>query len=305
MTQQNIENLIELLDLQPQTDTGNDDFAFGNYVEFPRASQIDPDLIPAVLDALRVPLPFAGAVTAVSLRWLPTLSSITRILVLGALGEPSVSTTSEGEFLLTFPTLDARSEETLELVDHLLPTALYEHDLPSSHQYWQPDPEDLNGDPDDELFDLYRLRPVSLGTLIDELEALRAMFETTQEPTVQKAILLACFSLVESFTRQRALLNAPRFPASPQVEQLVLDLLRREVQDDGRRNRVVKALEPEKTWETKIPEWQLRNALAHDIGAVLIGGGEVSYEDASRTVQTRATDKLFHDLIGYANSNLA
>lgn len=161
MTQQNIEDLIQFLDLQPQTDTGNDDFVFGNYVEFPRASQIDPDLIPAVLDALRVPLPFAGAVTVVSLRWLPTLSSTTRILVLGALGKPSVSTTSTGEFLLTFPNLNAQSEETLELVDHLLPTALYEHDLPRSHQHWQPDPEDLNGDPDDELLDLYRLRPVS------------------------------------------------------------------------------------------------------------------------------------------------
>ena len=304
MTRQHIEDLIQLLDLQPQSESGNDDFVFGNYVEFPPASQIDPDLIPTVLDILGVPLPFAGAVTACSLRWLPSLSSSTRALVLESLGEPTVSTTEAGQYLLTFPYLNVRSEETTGLVDHLLPSTVYEQDLPDNQRHWQPDPEDLNRDPDDELLDLYRSRPVTLDTLIGELDSLRTTFDATQEPTVQKAILLACFSLVESFTRQRALLNVPRFPESPKVEQLLLKLLRREVENDQRRSHVVRALEPEKSWEKRIPEWELRNALAHDIGAVLIEDGEVSFEDAGRTVQKRVTDTLFVNLIDYANQNL-
>lgn len=304
MTWQHIGELIELLELQPQADTGSDGFVFGNLVEFPPASQIDPDLIPAVLDILGIPLPFAGSATASSLRWLPNLSSTTRRLVMGALGEVSVSTTDGGEFLLTFPSLNPSSEESLELVDHLLPSALYEHDLPEDQRYWQPDPEDLHRDPDDELLDLYRSRPVTLDTLVGELGALRKTFDTTQDSIVQKAILLACFSLVESFSRQRALTNAPRFPESPQVEGLILRLLRHEVQDDRRRSRVVKALEPEKAWEEKIPEWQLRNALAHDIGAVTAENGSISFEDANQIVQTREIEKLFNDLIGYANRNL-
>lgn len=304
MPQQHIEDLIQLLDLQPQTEVGNDDFVFGNYVEFPPASQIDPQLIPAVLDILGVPLPFAGAVTACSLRWLPSLSPSIRALALEALGEPTVSTTEAGQYLLTFPYLDVRSEETTGLVDHLLPSTVYEHDLPDNRRHWQPDPEDLNRDPEDELLKLYRSRPVTLDTLIGELDSLRTTFDATQEPTVQKAILLACFSLVESFTRQRALLNVPRFPESPSVEQLLLKLLRREVENDGRRSQVVKALEPEKNWEKQIPEWKLRNALAHDIGAVRIQDGEIAFEDGDRRVQERIADKLFDDLIGYANRNL-
>lgn len=307
MAPQHIEDLIQLLDLEPQTDTGNDDFVFGNYVEFPPASQIDSDLIPDVLDVLGVPLPFAAAVTAASLRWLPNLSPSMRALALEALGEPVVSTTEAGEYLLTFPHLNPSSEETIELVDHLLPSTLYEHDLPDSQRYWQPDPEDLNRDPNDELLDLYLSRPVTLGTLIGELESLRTTFDETQESIVQKAILLACFSLVESFTRQRALLNAPRFPESPEVEQLLIQLLRREVENDERRSRVVEALEPEKNWEKQIPAWRLRNALAHDIGGVVIDDGQITFEDARRPHQNRVTvdaDKLFDDLIGYANGNL-
>ena len=304
MTRQHIGKLIELLELQPQADTGNDGFVFGNYVEFPSAPQIDPDLISTVLDLLGVPLPFAGKVTASSLRWLPDLSPTTRGLVLGALGEASVSTTDRGDFLLTFPSLNAKSEETLELVDHLLPSTQYEHDLPEDQRYWQTDPEDLNRDPDDDLLDLFRSRPVAIDTLIGEIEALRATFDTTQESTVQKAILLACFSLVESFSRQRALVNAPRLPKAPQVERLVLNLLRREVQDDRRRSRVVKALEPGKVWNEQIPEWHLRNALAHDIGAVIVENGTISFEDANRIARTRGIEKLFDDLIGYANINL-
>lgn len=304
MALRRIEDMIQLLDLQPRTESGNDDFIFGNFVEFPPAAQIDPDLIPDLLDILGVPLPFAGAVTASSLHWLPSLSSSTRVLTLKALGEPTVSTTEAGEYLLTFPHLSVSSEGTLELMDHLLPSALYEHDLPDSQRYWQPDPEDLIRDSDYELLDLYRSRPVALATLIDELGSLRTIFDSTQEPTVQKAILLACFSLVESFTRQRALLNVPRFPESPNLEQLLLKLLRREVADDEKRSHVMKALEPKKHWDPKIPGWALRNALSHDIGAVAVEDGEISFEDAHRTAQKLVTDKLFADLIGYANTNL-
>lgn len=303
MNKQYMEELIQLLDLQPQVDSGNDDFVFGNYVEFPPASQIDPDLIPTVLDLLGVPLPFAGAVTACSLRWLPNLSPSTRALVLNTLGEPTVSTTEEG-FLFTFPSLIVSSNETSALVDHLVPAAAYEHDLPDSHQYWQPDPEDLNRNPDDELLELYRSQPVRLDTLIGELDSLRTKFDAIREPSVQKAILLACFSLIESFTRQRALFNVPRFPESPDVEQLILKLLRREVANEDRRSRVVKALEPEKSWDRQIPEWNLRNALAHDIGGVLISEGEITFEAAGGAVRKRSIDTLFDDLMGYANRNL-
>lgn len=303
MVRQRLEELVRLLDLNPQPETGHDDFVFGNYVEFPIAAQIDPDLIPEVLDVLGVPLPFAGATTSSSLRWVQSLSSSTRALVIAALGEPAVSISESGEFLLKFPHLSTTSEETLELVDHVCPPALYESDLPESLRYGQPDPEDLSRDPDDELFDLYRSHPVALDKLIDELGSLRTTFESTQDNTVQKAVLLACFSLLESFTRQRALLNAPRFPESPKLEALILRLLRSEVRDDVKRDRVVKALEPEKSWDKQIPGWQLRNALAHDIGAVHVGEGEIIFEDDG-TTQKHQTDKLFDELINYARSNL-
>ncbi|TFB66931.1 hypothetical protein E3N86_00775 [Cryobacterium sp. Hz7] len=303
MTRQQIEDLVHLLDLQPQTEIGNDGFVFGNYIEFPSAIQIDRDLIPDVLDILGAPLPFEGAVTASSLHWLPKLNASTRALVLKTLGEPTVVTTETGEYLLRFPHLGVRQKETTELVDHLLPSTVYEHDLPDTHLYWQPDPENMNQDADDELLDLYRSQPVTLDTLIGELTSLHTTFEATGETTVQKAILLACFSLVESFTRQRALLKVPLFPDSPKLEQLLLKLLRREVVNDQRRRQVVNALEPEKLWE-EIPEWQLRNALAHDIGTVLIEDGTITFEDANRKPQKVLADQLFEGLISYANKTL-
>lgn len=303
--QQRTDGLIQLLDLQPQVDMGNDDLIFGNYVKFPPASQINPDLFPDVLEMLALPLPFDGAVDVSSLRWLRNLTPSLRSLVLVALGQPSALTTGAGYFLLEFPNLDAESEETLELVNYLLPPAVYEHDLPADHQYWRPDPEDLNSDPNDELLALCRSRPVALDKLVSEIESLRREFDDAQTLIVQKAILLACFSLVESFTRQRALLNAPRFPESPSVEELILRLVRREVQDDTNRTAVMKALEPGKAWGKQIPEWKLRNALAHDIGAVTIDGKTISFEHPARVTQTRSIEKVFDDLIRYANANLA
>lgn len=304
MTQHHIERLVELLDLQPQTDTGNDDFVFGNYVEFPPASQIDPELFPAALEILGVPLPFSGAVTACSLQWLLVVSPLTRRLVLEAMGDPVVSITESGEFLLAFPNLTVSSPETIGLVDHLIPATAYENDLPESQRFWQPDPEDSDRDPDDELLDLYRSRPVTLSTLIRELDSLRTTFEAVEEVAVQKAILLACFSLVESFTRQRALLNVPRFPESPELGEFFLKLLRREVANDGRRSQVVKALEPKKSWAKQIPAWDLRNALAHDFGGVTIKNGELAFEGADSAIRRLVIDKLFEDLIGYAKKNL-
>ena len=306
MPQKHIEDLIEILDLEPQIETGNDDFVFGNYVEFPSASQIDRALIPEVLNLLGVPLPFERAVEASFLAWLPNLDSATRTLVLEALGEPEISTSERGEFLLTFQNLTASSEKVLELVDLLMPSTLYEEDLADDLRYWQPDPEYLYGEPDDELLDLFGSRPVDLNTLIFELKSLRDTFAATHDSTVQKAILLACFSLVESFTHQRSLQNAPRFPDSPDVERLIRRLLTREIRDDGKRKQVVNTLEPEKTWQRRIPGWELRNALSHDIGGVVIAYGEASFEGQKPETPTQmmSIESVFRDLIEYANSNL-
>lgn len=305
---QQFDDLIDLLNLEPQVESGNDDYIFGHYLEFPSASRIGLDLIPNVLEILGVPLPFGLVVEACSLSWLRDLNSFTRELVLGALGEPTVTMTDAGEFLLAFPSLRVDSAEVVELVDRLLPPTLYEPELPDDQRYWQPDADDLYGEPDDELLDLYRSRPVTCERLVGELRSLRATFDATGDSTVRKAILLACFSLVESFTRQRSLQRAPRFPRSPETEGLVLGLLRREVQNDERRQKVVNALEPGKAWEKQIPSWKLRNALAHDIDGVSIECGKVAFvapkQQQKDSVHTMESETIFENLIEYVRNNL-
>ena len=304
MTQQQVESLIQLLDVEPQIEGGQDDIVYGSYVEFPPASLIDPRLIPDVLEILEVPLPFAREVTVSSLRWLQSLRSPIRTHVLSALGTPTASIQETGAFLLSFPQLAAGTAETNELVDVLLPSTVYEHDLPDSHRYWQPDPDDLNQNADDELLDLYRTRPVAVDRLIGEVKSLRVSFEATLDLTVQKAILFAVFSLIENFTRQRALLKAPQFHGQPKLEELVLKLLRNQVKDDRHRKEVVGALEPEKSWAKVIPEWELRNALAHDIGSVGIEAGKISFEDKNQKTHALTADGVFDALLEYVEDNL-
>lgn len=307
MSTQYIEDLIRLLDLEAQTDIGSEGFIFGNYLEFPAASEIDSELLCEVLEILGVPLPFKGEATASSFTWLPDLSPAIRALVLEVLGKPEVSAMESGDFLLRFPDLNASPERIIEIVEGLLPQTLYENDLPDSLRYWQPDPEDSNCDPNDELLSRFRSQPVTLNTLTAELRSLQETLDATQEPVVKKAIALAGFSLVESFARQRALLKAPDFPGLPKFDDYLKTLLSREVEKEDRRKRLVNALEPGKEWKQQIPSWKLRNALAHDIGGVSAERKEFTYAVDSRKSEKREkiTEKnLFEELLGYAEENL-
>lgn len=300
---QQFEELIDLLGLETEVETGNDDAVYGHYIEFGTASRHDPELFPAVLDFFGIPLPFEGAVRVSSLAWLPNLESKTLELTRLALGDPLLSITETGDFMVSFPQLRSDSEETLNLVDHLLPPTLYEHDLPESHRYWQPDPEDLYRDLDDDLMDLYREHPVPVDTLIGELASLRASADATSDPSAQKAFLFACFSLVESFTRQQALTCADRFTAAPEAREYILGLLRREVGRADQRRKLVEAFRPEKDYQ-HIPHWSLRNKLAHDIGAVPLENGELTYESRPGESVTVGVVAVFDELITHANDHL-
>ncbi|MEX3510677.1 hypothetical protein VVR84_14145 [Kocuria carniphila] len=299
---QQFDELIDLLGLEVEVEIGNDDAVYGNYIQFGPASRHDPELFPAVLDFFGIPLPFDGAVPVSSLAWLPNLQRETLELTLHALGDPSLSITDTGEFLVSFPQLRSDSEETLSLVDYFLPSTLFEHDLPEKHRYWQPDPEDLYQDSDDDLMDLYQAHPVPVDTLIGELKSLRASAVSISDPSIQKALLFASYSLVESFTNQQALTYAGRFTAAPDATAYLLRLLRQELKTVDRRRKLVKAFRPEKEYK-EIPHWPLRNDLAHDIGAVPLENGQLTYEDRSKPVTIAATE-LFDQLINYASNYL-
>jgi len=49
-----IEELVKLLDIPLQTEIGSDGFIYGNYIEFPKASEIDNDDRLRVLDILGI-----------------------------------------------------------------------------------------------------------------------------------------------------------------------------------------------------------------------------------------------------------
>lgn len=300
---QQFEELINLLGLETVVETSNDGTTYGHYIEFGTASQHDPDLFPAVLDFFGLPLPFDSEVPISSLAWLPDLQPETLDLTLHAFGEPSLSISEAGEFLVSFPQLRPSSEETLNLVDHLLPPTLYEHDLPNRYRYWQPDPEDLHWDADDDWMDLYQVPLVPIDTLIGELTSLRTAADATPDPSTKKGLILASYSLVESFTRQQALTYAESFIASPNARKYLLRLLHRQVERADQRKSLVEAFRPEKKYQD-IPYRVVRNKLAHDIGAVRLENGELVYENKSGESFTVGATALFDELITYANDYL-
>ena len=157
---------------------------------------------------------------------------------------------------------------------------------------------------DDDLMDLYREHPVPVDTLIGELASLRASADATSDPSAQKAFLFASFSLlVESFTRQQALTSADRFTAAPEAREYILGLLRREVGRADQRRKLVEAFRPEKDYQ-HIPHWSLRNKLAHDIGAVPLENGELTYESRPGESVTVGVVAVFDELITHANDHL-
>lgn len=287
-----LHRIIEMLDLSPEAEVGKDDFIFGNMIEFPPARELDSSQFPELLAEFSIDLPVDSKLDENFLENLLSkadLDDAGRSLLLRVL---------EGS------EIDWGSDEMFDLVDHLLPGTLYDTDLPSDLSYWQPDDE-LYFDSEAEMLRLFQEQPVAVSALLSELASIKESFQKSQDTVVKKSLILACFSLVESYTRQRIMVNVPVLSASPELNKYIESLLEQETRTEQRRAKLISVLEPNKKWKEQIPFWQLRNALAHDFGSVHLAASEISYQSKSKKIEEITETEFFSSLVDYVETNLA
>ena len=254
-----LNELMELLDVTAEVEVGGGGLIYGNYVEMPRAAQIDAEAVPEVLSLLGAPLPFGESESIDYLDLLYEFPVADKTLVVDALGNPDLAWDDQLGVTMTFPDLEASSDSVRALLDAILPGTLYEHDLPKTLRHWQPEPDWIPEDYWDAL---------PADALVRKVEGLRKACSDSEDPTVKEATALAAFSLIESQSRQRVLRDVPKLRRHPGFYKYLIRSLQREAERAEGRKKLLKALEPGGTWGESICHWGLRNALALDLDSV-------------------------------------
>ncbi|MDR7374657.1 hypothetical protein J2X28_001649 [Kocuria rhizophila] len=300
---QDYEALAQLLFLEPEQEMSyRDGMVFGNYLELPSAENISDDDLEEVLEHLGISLPSDAPMRVEGFSQLRILDVVGREQLLDMLGTPDLQFSDDGELFISFPDFTRDTSTLRSILATQLPMTVYEPDLPESMKYYSDVELSLDWE-----YDLMRQNweePVAVEALIEKIELMHEDYLTASSVILRKSVLLACFSLVEAFTRQRAIQNIPLNPSGSPFERHVFKIFEELVSNDVKRKDLVNILEPKKEWRQQIPLWRLRNALAHDIDGVDLNGKKLVYTFKRGRVEKIEAEKIFNDLIDYANKYL-
>jgi len=262
-------------DIETELETGNDDFVYGNYVDWDDFRNHEEENL---MDSFNVNLPWDEKLTwdeyyAFIHQEVFQKTSIINEWELDNLKIIGESSTMSG-LLLKFPSRqDSQSHDIVSsILDYYeVPSGTdYEYDLPEHLQFWQQDVFDNQ-------YSYYKERPLEFTQYKEIIDDITKIAKRSPDTMTKKALLLSSFILSESLLKSVITDNIPSNENFDHVNKNLLDnLIDKKLRNTAGRNELFKAI-----FDKKVPdmEWiDLRNVLAHDIANPRIDGERITYE---------------------------
>ncbi|MBF2528412.1 hypothetical protein IA627_09205 [Listeria seeligeri] len=284
-------------DIETEIDTGNDDFVYGNYVDWDSFRiENEEDL----LEYFNVFLPWGKELTILEYADFihQEIFSINPSLLDNLVQLPILRQGNyTSEISIQFPERNDPNSNSIisEIFDSYgVPSDVeYEFELPDNLQYWHSMLEDSE-------YEYYKNYPVKFITYKETIHDIQLKVNTTNDELTKKSLILSALIISESLLKSTIVEKIPKENGISEFSQNILDSeIDRQLRGNVEiRNNLFKKLYKQKT--PKQPWTHLRNSLAHDIESSGINNQEVMYINLKEEEEeSYSIDKLFEELMNF------
>ena len=266
-------------DIQPEVETGNDDFVYGNYFDWDTFRKDEEENLLVSFD---VDLPWGEELTWEEYSDFLNQEVFEHTSIVNDWGLDNLKIIKQGSYLselmLQFPSRnDANSDDIVSAIldYYVVPSGTdYEYDLPEDLQYWH---SMLKNDFLEYEYDYYKNYPLTFREYEQTMADIQSKVSASLDALTKKSLLLSSFIISESLLKSAIV---DKIPVESNVSDFSKEILSKEI-DNKLRGSIDKRNELfKKLFNKKAPkqEWvHLRNSLAHDIESSTIQGEEITY----------------------------
>lgn len=266
-------------DIEPEVETGNDDFIYGNYFDWDTFRKDEEENL---LSSFDVYLPWSEELTWEEYSNFFNQEVFEHTSIINDWGLDNLQIVKLGsvlsELTLQFPSRnDSNSDDIVSaILDYYeVPSGTdYEHDLPEDLQYWN---SMLRNDFLEYEYEYYKNYPLTFRDYEQTISDIQTKVTSSFDALTMKSLLLSSFIISESLLKSAIV---DKIPVENNISDFSKEILSKEI-DNKLRGSVDKRNELfKKLFNKKAPkqEWvHLRNSLAHDIESSTIQGEDITY----------------------------
>ncbi|MCH5002081.1 hypothetical protein JI510_01615 [Listeria monocytogenes] len=290
-------------DIEPEIETGNDDFIYGNYVDWDRFRYENEDNL---LEYFDVSLPWGEELTILEYANFlnqDVFGNNPSLLDKWNLTQLPISKQGKdtSEISIRFPERnDINSGSIISgIFDcHGVPSDVkYEFELPEHLQYWHNILEDEYNEYE---YEYYKNYPVKFITYEETINDIQLKIKDTNDELTKKSLILSSLIISESLLKS---VIVEKIPTETGISEFSQNILSSEIDKQLRgnvesKNGLFKRLYKQKA--PKQPWTHLRNALAHDIESSSVNDKEIVYTNLKEEKEeSYLIDKLFEGLMNF------
>lgn len=262
-------------DIEPEVETGNDDFVFGNCVEWDRfRHEKEEDL----LNYFGISLPWGESLTLHEYIDFISQDIFQKTNLVQKYLEDNLLIENTGELLyyISISFIERNNEVVDDLVSDIfdyygVPSGTeYEYELPEHLRYWQDDFSEFD-------YENYKKYPIKVENYEHTINCIFDDIESTTEQLTKKSLVLSSLIITESMFKS---VIVEKIPQDNEISEFGKEISQSEIDKILRGNNKRKNELFKKLYKEKAPsqDWtNLRNSLAHDIESSSVNKDEIIY----------------------------
>ena len=260
--------------IETEVETGNDDFVFGNYVEWDRFRDENEE---ELLDYLGVDLPWGKSLTLHEYIDFISQDIFQKTNLIQEYIEDKLlmENTSELLYGISIKFIERNNEVSDNLISNIfdyygVPSGMeYEYELPEYLRYWQDDFSDFD-------YDNYKKYPIKVEKYEHTINCIFNDIDSATEQLIKKSLVLSSLIITESMFKSVIVEKILKDNEISEFgKEKIQSVINNSLQNNEGRNKLFKKLykkdAPSQNWI------YLRNSLAHDIESVSIIKDEIKY----------------------------
>ena len=262
-------------DIETEVETGNDDFVFGNYVEWDRFRDENEE---ELLDYLGVDLPWGKSLTLHEYIDFISQDIFQKTNLIQEYIEDKLlmDNTSELLYGISIKFIERNNEVSDNLISNIfdyygVPSGMeYEYELPEYLRYWQDDFSDFD-------YDNYKKYPIKVEKYEHTINCIFNDIDSATEQLIKKSLVLSSLIITESMFKS---VIVEKIPKDNEISEFGKEIIQSEINNILRGNNEGRNKLFNKLYKKKAPSqnWiNLRNSLAHDIESSSIIKDEIKY----------------------------
>ena len=285
-------------EIEAEVETGNDDFIYGNYVDWDRFRQ---EYKNELLDSFGVNLPWGESLTLQEYIEVISQEVFQKTKLCQKYLEDNLLIENTNKLLydISLKFIERNNEVTEDLISDIfnyyeVPNGTkYEIELPEHLRYWQDDFSDFD-------YDNYKKYPIEVEEYEHTINNIFYDINSATEQLIKKSLILSSLIITESMFKS---VIVEKIPQDNDISEFGKKILKDEINKSLRgsnksRNDLFKKLykvdAPNQKWTN------LRNSLAHDIESSSISENEITYLNLTNDVEEKyIISNLEQDLIEY------